>query len=164
MTILDAPITRLDGTQTTLGTITGGRPALLVNVASQCGLTPQYTALEQLHEKYADRGFTVIGVPCNQFGGQEPGTSGEIADFCSLTYGVTFPMTEKVDVNGDGRHPIYTTLVATPDEDGQAGDVEWNFEKFLITDDGDVVSRFRPAVTPDDERVIAAVEALTSGS
>ncbi|KAA1380634.1 glutathione peroxidase [Aeromicrobium fastidiosum] len=164
MTLLDAPITRLDGTQTTLGKITGGRPALLVNVASKCGLTPQYTALEQLHETYADRGFTVVGLPCNQFGGQEPGTSGEIADFCSLTYGVTFPMTEKVDVNGDGRHPVYAALVATTDEDGQAGDVEWNFEKFLITGDGEVVSRFRPAVTPDDARVIAAVEAITSGS
>ena len=164
MTLLDAPITRLDGTQTTLGEITGGRPALLVNVASQCGLTPQYTALEQLHEKYADRGFTVVGLPCNQFGGQEPGTSGEIADFCSLTYGVTFPMTEKVDVNGDGRHPVYAALVATTDEDGLAGDVEWNFEKFLISGDGEVVSRFRPAVTPDDDRVIAAVEAITSTS
>jgi glutathione peroxidase len=164
MTILDAPIARLDGTRTTLGAITGGRPALLVNVASQCGLTPQYTALEQLHEKYADRGFTVIGLPCNQFGGQEPGTSDEIADFCSLTYGVTFPMTEKVDVNGDGRHPVYAALVATPDEDGEDGDVEWNFEKFLIAGDGEVVSRFRPAVTPDDERVVTAVERITSGS
>ena len=164
MTLLDAPITRLDGTQTTLGEITGGRPALLVNVASQCGLTPQYTALEQLHETYADRGFTVVGLPCNQFGGQEPGTSGEIADFCSLTYGVTFPMTEKVDVNGDGRHPLYAALVAATDEDGEAGDVEWNFEKFLSAGDGEVVSRFRPAVTPDDDRVIAAVEAITSTS
>ena len=164
MTLLDAPITRLDGTQTTLGAITGGRPALLVNVASKCGLTPQYTALEQLHEKYADRGFTVVGLPCNQFGGQEPGTSGEIADFCSLTYGVTFPMTEKVDVNGDGRHPVYAALVTASDEDGESGDVQWNFEKFLIAGDGTVVSRFRPAVTPDDDRVVAAVEAITFGS
>ena len=164
MTLLDAPITRLDGTQTTLGEITGGRPALLVNVASKCGLTPQYSALEQLHETYADRGFTVVGLPCNQFGGQEPGTSGEIADFCSTTYGVTFPMTDKVDVNGEGRHPVYATLVAMPDDDGEAGDVEWNFEKFLIAADGTVVSRFRPAVTPDDDRVVAAVEAITSGT
>ncbi|MDZ5621134.1 glutathione peroxidase [Nocardioides sp. HM23] len=164
MTVLDAPITLLDGTQTTLGAITAGRPALLVNVASQCGLTPQYTALEQLHETYAGRGFTVIGLPCNQFGGQELGTSGEIADFCSLTYGVTFPMTEKVDVNGDERHPVYTALVDAPDEDCESGDVQWNFEKFLIAGDGTVVSRFRPAVTPDDERVVAAVEAVTSGS
>lgn len=164
MTILDTPIARLDGTQTTLGEITRGRGALLVNVASRCGLTPQYTALEQLHERYADRGFTVIGVPCNQFGGQEPGTSDEIAEFCSATYGVTFPMTEKVDVNGDSRHAIYDHLAAAPDEDGEAGDVQWNFEKFLITGDGQVASRFRPSVTPDDERVLAAVESLVSGS
>jgi glutathione peroxidase len=164
MTILDAPIALLDGTQTTLGAITAGRPALLVNVASRCGLTPQYTALEQLHETYADRGFTVVGLPCNHFGGQEPGTSGEIADFCSLTYGVTFLMTEKVDVNGDGRHPVYAALVDAPDQDGGSGDVEWNFEKFLVAGDGTVVSRFRPAVTPDDERVVAAVESITSGA
>ena len=111
MSILDAPIGRLDGSDATLGEITGGRPALLVNVASKCGLTPQYTALEQLHAKYADRGFTVVGVPCNQFGGQEPGSSEEIAEFCSATYGVSFPMTEKVEVNGDGRHPVYAELV-----------------------------------------------------
>jgi glutathione peroxidase len=164
MTILDTPIARLDGTPATLGEITGGRSALLVNVASKCGLTPQYTALEQLHEKFADRGFTVIGIPCNQFGGQEPGTSGEIADFCSATYGVTFPMTEKVDVNGDGRHAMYAELAAVPDADGEAGDVQWNFEKFLIAGDGTVVTRFRPSVTPDDERVLAAVEAITSDS
>ena len=164
MTILDIPIARLDGTPATLGEILDGRSALIVNVASRCGLTPQYVALEQLQEKYGDRGFTVIGVPCNQFGGQEPGTSDEIADFCSATYGVTFPMTEKVDVNGGGRHPIYAQLAAVPDADGDAGDVEWNFEKFLITADGDVVSRFRPAVTPDDEQVVAAVEAIISGS
>lgn len=163
MAILHTPIARLDGTPGTLGAITGGRSALIVNVASRCGLTPQYMALEQLQEEYGDRGFTVVGIPCNQFGGQEPGTSGEIADFCSATYGVTFPMTEKVDVNGVGRHPIYTQLSAVPDVDGDAGDVEWNFEKFLITADGDVVSRFRPEVTPDDERVLAVVEAIISG-
>ena len=111
MSILDAPIGRLDGSDATLGEITGGRPALLVNVASKCGLTPQYTALEQIHEQYADRGFTVVGVPCNQFGGQEPGSSEEIAEFCSATYGVTFPMTEKVEVNGDDRHALYRELV-----------------------------------------------------
>ena len=164
MTLLDIPIDRLGGTPATLGEILDGRSALMVNVASRCGLTPQYVALEQLQEKYGDRGFTVIGVPCNQFGGQEPGTSDEIADFCSATYGVTFPMTEKVDVNGGGRHPIYAQLAAVPDADGDAGDVEWNFEKFLINADGDVVSRFRPAVTPDDEQVVAAVEAIISGS
>ena len=160
MSILDAPIGRLDGSDATLGEITAGRPALLVNVASKCGLTPQYTALEQLHEKYADRGFTVVGVPCNQFGGQEPGSSEEIAEFCSATYGVSFPMTEKVEVNGDGRHPVYAELVATPNEEGEAGDVTWNFEKFLLASDGAVIARFSPTVVPDDERVVSAIEGL----
>jgi len=160
MSILDAPIGRLDGSDATLGEITGGRPALLVNVASKCGLTPQYTALEQIHEQYTDRGFTVVGVPCNQFGGQEPGSSEEIAEFCSATYGVTFPMTQKIDVNGDHRHEVYDKLVTTPDETGEAGDVRWNFEKFLIARDGAVIARFSPTVTPDDVRVIDAVEGL----
>jgi glutathione peroxidase len=160
MSILDAPIARLDGTAATLGEITGGKPALLVNVASKCGLTPQYAALEQIHEKYADRGFTVVGVPCNQFGGQEPGTSGEIAEFCSATYGVTFPMTEKIHVNGAGRHEIYVELVKTPNEKGYTADVEWNFEKFLIDSSGEVVARFRAGVLPDDPRVLAAIESL----
>jgi len=160
MSILDAPIGRLDGSEATLGEITAGRPALLVNVASKCGLTPQYTALERLHAQYADRGFTVVGVPCNQFGGQEPGTSEEIAEFCSATYGVTFPMTEKVDVNGDARHEVYDTLVTTPDETGEAGDVRWNFEKFLVAADGAVIARFSPTVVPDDERVVSAIKGL----
>src|SRR5919202_3249764 len=132
MSIPEQPIARLDGTAATLGEITGGRPALLVNVASKCGLTPQYTALEELHEKYAPRGFTVVGIPCNQFGGQEPGGADEIAEFCSATYGVTFPMTEKVEVNGPDRHPVYEELVQSPDEQGRSGDVSWNFEKFLL--------------------------------
>ena len=118
MSLLDLPIARLDGTDATLGQITGGGPALLVNVASKCGLTPQYTALEELHEQYAGRGFTVVGVPCNQFGGQEPGSSEEIADFCSATYGVTFPMTEKVEVNGADRHAVYDELVQVADQAG----------------------------------------------
>ena len=160
MSILDAPLARLDGTPGTLRDLTGGRPALLVNVASKCGLTPQYTGLEQLQEKYAHHGFTVVGVPCNQFGGQEPGSSEEIAEFCSATYGVTFPMTEKVDVNGDDRHPVYVGLVGTPDETGEAGDVRWNFEKFLLASDGAVVARFSPTVLPDDPRVTDAVEGL----
>ena len=160
MSILEAKIALLDGTPSTLGEITGGRPALLVNVASKCGLTPQYTGLEALHERYADRGFTVVGVPCNQFYGQEPGTADEIAEFCSATYGVTFPMTEKVEVNGDGRHEVYRTLVQTPDENGEAGDVAWNFEKFLIAADGTVVARLRPTVEPADPRLVDAVEAL----
>lgn len=160
MSILEAKIARLDGTPTTLGEITGGRPALLVNVASRCGLTPQYTGLEALHERYADRGFTVVGLPCNQFYGQEPGSADEIAEFCSATYGVTFAMTEKIDVNGEDRHEIYRTLVETPNEKGEAGDVSWNFEKFLLAADGTVVARFRPKVEPDDPRLVDAVEAL----
>ena len=159
MSILDAKIARLDGTPTTLGEITGGRPALLVNVASKCGLTPQYTGLEELQERYSDRGFTVVGLPCNQFLGQEPGSASEIAEFCSATYGVTFPMTEKIDVNGEDRHEIYQTLVSAPNEKGEAGDVQWNFEKFLVSPSGSVVARFRPKVEPDDPRIVAAIEA-----
>ena len=160
MSILDATIARLDGTPATLGDLTGRRPALLVNVASKCGLTPQYTGLEQLQEKYAEAGFTVVGLPCNQFGGQEPGSSEEIAEFCSATYGVTFPLTEKVEVNGDGRHPVYAELVTTPDENGKDGDITWNFEKFLVDGDGRVVARFSPRVEPDDARIVREIEAL----
>ena len=144
MSLLQIPIARLDGTDATLGEITAGRPALVVNVASKCGLTPQYTALEALHEEYAGRGFTVVGVPCNQFGGQEPGSSEEIAEFCSATYGVTFPMTEKVDVNGADRHPVYDALVQVADQEGRTGDVRWNFEKFLLDGSGAVVGAVRP--------------------
>ena len=160
MSILDAPIARLDGTPGTLRDLTGGRPALLVNVASKCGLTPQYSGLEELHERYAERGFTVVGLPCNQFLGQEPGTASEIAEFCSATYGVTFPMTEKIEVNGDDRHDIYRSLTASPDEEGEAGDVQWNFEKFLIAADGTVIGRFRPKVEPTDVRLVDAIEAM----
>ncbi len=160
MSVLDVSIARLDGTPGTLGEIIAGRPALVVNVASRCGLTPQYATLEKLHESYADRGFTVVGVPCNQFGGQEPGTSDEIAEFCSATYGVTFPMTEKVDVNGADRHPVYDELVRVADQDGRDGDVQWNFEKFLLDGSGAVVARFDPTVVPDDPRVVDAVESL----
>jgi glutathione peroxidase len=160
MSILDASIGRLDGTPATLGEITDGRTALLVNVASKCGLTPQYETLEQIHEKYAARGFTVIGLPCNQFGGQEPGSSEEIAEFCSATYGVTFPMTEKVEVNGEGRHDLYRALVTTPNEEGEAGDITWNFEKFVVARDGAVIARFSSTVKPDDPRVIDAIEGL----
>jgi glutathione peroxidase len=160
MSLLDTPIGRLDGTPATLSEITGGRPALLVNVASQCGLTPQYTGLEKLHEEYADRGFTVVGIPCNQFGGQEPGTAEEIQEFCSTSYGVTFPMTAKVDVNGEDRHPAYDALVPVADEQGRSGDIAWNFEKFLVAHDGSVVARFSPTVEPDDARLVAAVETI----
>jgi glutathione peroxidase len=162
VSILDAKIARLDGTASSLGEITAGRPALLVNVASKCGLTPQYSGLEELQETYGDESFTVIGFPCNQFGGQEPGSTEEIAEFCSATYGVTFPMTEKIEVNGDGRHEVYETLVQSPDEKGEAGDVTWNFEKFLIAADGTVVARFSPGVEPGDPRLVDAVKALSS--
>ena len=158
MSLHETPIARLDGTPATLGEITGGRPALLVNVASKCGLTPQYTGLEDLHEKYAPRGFTVVGLPCNQFGGQEPGSPDEIAEFCSATYGVTFPMTEKVEVNGEGRHPLYSELTQAADEQGRTGDIAWNFEKFVLDADGRVVARFNPSVEPDDARLVEAVE------
>ena len=160
MSILDSSIARLDGTPATLGDLTGGRPALLVNVASKCGLTPQYTGLEKLQETYAERGFTVVGLPCNQFMGQEPGSAEEIQEFCSATYGVTFPMTEKIEVNGDDRHEVYRKLTQAPDEKGEAGDVQWNFEKFLVAADGTVISRFRPGVEPDDERLVDAIEAM----
>ena len=159
MSILDSKIARLDGTPATLGELTGGSPALLVNVASRCGLTPQYAGLENLQERYAERGFTVIGLPCNQFLGQEPGTAEEIAEFCSATYGVTFPMTEKVEVNGDQRHEIYRTLTETPDEQGESGDIRWNFEKFLVDADGTVLARFSPQVEPEDPAVVDAITA-----
>jgi glutathione peroxidase len=160
MSLLQQPIARLDGTAATLGDLTGGQPALVVNVASRCGLTPQYAALEALHERYAASGFTVLGVPCNQFAEQEPGTAEEIAQFCSATYGVTFPMTEKIEVNGPGRHPVYDELVSVPDQSGRAGDVQWNFEKFLLDGDGTVVARFGPTVVPDDPAVTSAIEPL----
>ncbi|MBB2894411.1 glutathione peroxidase [Flexivirga oryzae] len=162
MMILDAHIARLDGSTGTLADITQGRPALLVNVASKCGLTPQYTALETLQKDYESRGFTVVGFPCNQFGGQEPGSADEIQEFCSATYGVTFPLTEKIDVNGDGRHAVYQELTKATDQDGNDGDVQWNFEKFVIGADGAVVQRFSPQVTPDDPRVVAAIESTLS--
>jgi glutathione peroxidase len=140
-----------------------GQAVLIVNVASKCGLTPQYAGLEQLHERYAGQGFTVLGVPCNQFLGQEPGTSEEIAEFCSATYGVTFPMTEKVEVNGEGRHPLYERLTGFADADGHSGDIRWNFEKFLVGRDGRVVARFSPQTEPDAAELVAAVEAQLAG-
>jgi glutathione peroxidase len=161
--LLDQPVTTLDGVPTTLGALTGGRAALVVNVASRCGLTPQYTGLEALHEEYTDRGFTVIGVPCNQFKGQEPGTAEEIAEFCSATYGVTFPMTEKVEVNGAGAHPVYQRLAATPDAAGEAGEIEWNFEKFVLSPAGEIVGRFRPHTRPDAPEIRSAIESVLPG-
>ena len=135
-----------------------GRVVLVVNVASRCGLTPQYEELENLQHRYADQGFTVLGVPCNQFAGQEPGSAEEIADFCSTTYGVSFPMTEKIEVNGPDRHALYTELTESADADGAAGDVQWNFEKFLISPDGTVLARFRPQVEPESAEVVTAIE------
>ena len=158
--LLDVPLTTLDGKASTLRELTGGKPALVVNVASKCGLTPQYAALEALHEEFGPRGFTVVGVPCNQFMGQEPGTAEEIRSFCSTTYGVTFPMTEKLEVNGDGAHPIFRELTATPDADGTAGDVQWNFEKYVLSGEGEVVARFRPQTQPDAPEVRAAIESV----
>jgi glutathione peroxidase len=159
MGIYDVSIAALDGAPLDLHGLQG-KAALVVNVASRCGLTPQYEALEELQKKYDDRGFTVLGVPCNQFGQQEPGSPEEIATFCSTQYGITFPMTEKVDVNGTGRHPLFDQLTAVADADGQAGDVQWNFEKFLISPQGEVVARFRPAVVPGSDEVVSAIESL----
>ena len=157
MTLYDIPVKTLSGEDSSLGAL-AGKTLLVVNVASKCGLTPQYAALEALHERLADRGFAVVGFPCNQFMGQEPGTAEEIEEFCSTTYGVTFPMFEKIEVNGEGRHPIYEQLTAVPDADGAAGDVQWNFEKFLLGPDGTVLARFRPRTVPDDPEVLAAIE------
>jgi glutathione peroxidase len=157
VTIFDTPIHRLSGEDATLDEH-AGKALLVVNVASKCGLTPQYAGLEELHERLADRGFSVLGFPSNQFGGQEPGTSEEIAEFCSATYGVTFPMYEKIDVNGADRHPIYQQLTLVPDAKGEAGDILWNFEKFLVAPSGEIVGRFRPQTTPDDSELLAAID------
>ncbi len=155
--IFDAPIHTLDGKPGSLAAHKG-KALLLVNVASKCGLTPQYAQLEDLQEKYAGKGFSVVGFPCNQFGGQEPGSAEEIQSFCSATYGVTFPMTEKIDVNGPGRHPIYQELTQVPDSGGHTGDIRWNFEKFLVSADGERVTRFGPQTKPDAPEVIAEIE------
>ena len=161
--LLAQPVTTLTGENTTFAGLTGGRTALVVNVASKCGLTPQYTALEKLHSTYSERGFTVVGFPSNQFLGQEPGSAEEIKEFCSTTYGVTFPMMDKTRVNGVRKHPLYAALTRQPDTNGKAGKVTWNFEKFVISPDGEV-SRFRPKVQPDAPEVIAAIERGLSSS
>jgi glutathione peroxidase len=158
MTMWDAEVHTLDGKPTTLAAYKG-KALLLVNVASRCGLTPQYTQLEALHERLAGKGFTVIGFPCNQFGAQEPGTADEIQTFCSTTYGVTFPLTEKIDVNGARRHPIYQELTKIADGAGTDGDIRWNFEKFVVSADGAKITRFDPRTSPDDPKVVAAIEA-----
>lgn len=159
MSIYDVPVNTLHGEPASLADYKG-KTVLVVNVASKCGLTPQYEGLERLHEQFADKGFSVLGFPCNQFGAQEPGSPEEIATFCSTTYGVTFPMFEKLDVNGDNRHPLYDELTQTPDAEGKAGDVVWNFEKFLIGPDGDVVARYRPLVEPEAPEVVEQIQKL----
>jgi glutathione peroxidase len=161
LSLLDQSVTTLQGESTTLGALTGGKAALVVNVASKCGLTPQYAGLEQLHAERDD--VVVVGVPCNQFKGQEPGTAEEIAEFCSVTYGVTFPLLEKTDVNGPDRAPLFDALTAVPDAEGKAGDVQWNFEKWLVSPQGEVVARFRPLVEPDDPQVAQAIDGLSQG-
>ena len=158
MSILNAKIARLDGTPATLGDITGGPPRPAGQRREPLRPHAAVHRARGAPAHYADRGFTVVGVPCNQFGGQEPGSAEEIAEFCSATYGVTFPMTEKVDVNGDDRHEIFAELADAPNEKGEAGDVNWNFEKFLLAADGAVVARFRPQVEPDSPRLVAAIE------
>jgi len=157
--VLDVPIARLDGTPGKARDIVGDKVALVVNVASRCGLTPQYAGLERLQERFGEAGLTVVGVPCNQFGGQEPGTREEIQAFCSTTYGVTFPLTEKVEVNGPGRHALYGRLVEVPDQRGRSGDITWNFEKFVVDRAGHVVARFAPNIEPEDPQVVAVLEA-----
>ena len=156
-TLYDIPINTLQGEPSSLAPYKG-KALLVVNVASRCGLTPQYAGMQRLQETYGGQGFSVLGFPCNQFLEQEPGTPEEIAEFCSVNYGVTFPLFEKIDVNGPGRHPIYDVLTATPDADGAAGDIQWNFEKFLVSPEGDVVARFRPGVEPEDGGLVSALE------
>jgi glutathione peroxidase len=158
VTVHDLPVNTLSGQPAALGDL-AGKTLLVVNVASKCGLTPQYAGLERLHERYRDRGFSVVGFPCDQFGGQEPGSADEIQEFCSVNYGVSFPLFEKIDVNGPDRHPIYSELTAVPDADGQAGDIQWNFEKFLVGPDGKVAGRFRPQTDPEAPELVAAIEA-----
>lgn len=158
MSLNTIPLNTLAGEPTTLAELSDGA-TFVVNVASKCGLTPQYSALEKLAQDYAGR-LTVVGVPCNQFMGQEPGTAEEIQTFCSTTYGVSFPLLAKTDVNGEDRHPLYAALTETVDADGAAGDIQWNFEKFLLAPGGAVVNRFRPRTEPDAPEVIAAIEAV----
>jgi glutathione peroxidase len=153
----DIPLRTLAGKPSTLDGYRG-KALLIVNVASKCGLTPQYAGLEALHERFSKRGFSVLGFPCNQFGAQEPGTAEQISEFCTTNYGVTFPMFEKIAVNGPDRHPLYAELTAVADASGEAGDIQWNFEKFVVSKDG-AVRRFRPKTKPDDPELVAAIEA-----
>jgi glutathione peroxidase len=162
MSLQDLPIHRLDGAAGILRDLTGGRAALLVNVASRCGLTPQYAGLERVHEAFAGRGVAVVGLPCNQFGGQEPGSAEEIAQFCSTSYGVSFPLTEKISVNGPDRHPLYDAITEAPDEAGRTGDISWNFEKAVMDAEGRIVARFSPRVDPEDSRIAVVLEQVAA--
>ena len=157
MSLYDTPVNALDGTPGRLAE-QAGKVTLMVNVASFCGLTPQYAGLQHLQDRYADRGFSVLGFPCNQFLEQEPGTPGEIATFCSTNYGVTFPLFEKIEVNGEQRHPLYRQLTPAADADGHTGDIRWNFEKFLVGRDGEVITRFSPMTEPESGDVVGAIE------
>ncbi len=156
--IYEIELPRLDGKPESLADY-AGKVVLAVNVASKCGNTPQYAGLQSLYEKYSEQGFTVLGFPCNQFFGQEPGSAEQIQEFCTLNYGVTFPLFSKLDVKGDHQHPLYSILTETPDDAGKAGNVTWNFEKFLVGRDGRVARRFRPKVQPNDPKVVEAIEA-----
>ena len=158
MSVLDIPVTSINGTATTLGAL-DARAYLVVNVASKCGLTPQYTTLQELHSAYADQGLAVVAFPCNQFGGQEPGTNDEIQEFCSTTYNVTFPLFDKVDVNGPDRHALYAELTSVDDGEGVAGDIQWNFEKFVVGADGSI-QRFRPRTDPNAPEIVTAIKEL----
>ncbi|HYL51287.1 MAG TPA: glutathione peroxidase [Acidimicrobiia bacterium] len=162
MSVYDVPLKSLDGEPGVLAE-QKGKVALLVNVASFCGLTPQYEGLEALYERFGAQGFSVVGIPCNQFGAQEPGTADEIKTFCSTSYGVKFPLTEKVEVNGDSRHPLYEQLTATADGEGHAGDIRWNFEKFLVSREGEVIARFSPLVEPANDELVGAIEKALAG-
>ena len=162
--LLDLPVTTLDGTATTFGSLADGRVVLVVNVASKCGLTPQYVKLEALQKELGGVDFTVLGFPCNQFGGQEPGTAEEISTFCSATYGVTFPLSGKIEVNGPSRDAVYGVLTGTPDAAGDAGDIQWNFEKFVVSADGRVLGRFRPRTEPDAPEVRDCIQRALDAS
>jgi glutathione peroxidase len=162
MSVYDVPLNSLDGEPGVLAE-QKGNVALLVNVASFCGLTPQYEGLEALYERFGGQGFSVIGIPCNQFGAQEPGTADEIKTFCSTSYGVQFPLTEKIDVNGDSRHPLYQQLTDTADGEGHKGDIRWNFEKVLVSRDGDVIARFSPMVEPGNDELVGSIEKALAG-
>ncbi len=161
--LYDVPIHTLQGKDSSLAPYKG-KALLLVNVASKCGLTPQYAGLQKLQDTYGDKGFSVLGFPCNQFLEQEPGSPDEIAEFCSVNYGVTFPLFEKIDVNGPNRHPLYDELTTKADSEGAAGDIQWNFEKFLVSPAGEIVARFRPGVEPEDKALVDAVEGALPAS